>query len=132
MFTFVILQGRKDANTTEAYADALEYAGYVPYHVIDLAFRLKTVEEKNPDKVIRQWKEAQTTQIVRMLQDEETSFTEEEFKIGMRQLSIICTGPFTLTDHLWTAADVSWSCLKSLDDYAMQPAHIVTAVSPMV
>ena len=104
----------------------------MPYHVIELAFRLKTVEEKNQDKVIRKWKEDQTTQIVRMLQVEETNCTQEEFEIGMRQLSIICTGPLTLTEQFWTATDVSWSCLKSQNDFAMEAVHTVTAVSPMV
>ena len=38
-----------------------------------------------------------------------------------------------MTNHHWTATDVSWSCLKSQNDFAtVQTVHTVTAVSPLV
>ena len=131
MFIFVILQGSETAATE--CADALEYAGYVPSPVLRCAQLLKNQQaDRARDEIIADWKESEKTGIVNMLYHEQKDFDERQRKIGIRQLSIICTRSVDMNKQRLTAADLSWSCLKSVNTSIIQPVQHVATASTLV
>ena len=132
MFTFLILQG--DGRDGE-YTDVLEYIGYVPRIVIDLAKSFKwclNADGSNREQVVQRFKEKMIGKLSRMLSDEEKLLNPEEFKRAARQLSIICTGQLVLADECWVETDISWSCLKSITvNCSCEGVHMVTAISSL-
>ena len=67
-----------------------------------------------------------------MLRHEQKDYDESQRKIGIRQLSIICARSVDMNIQRWTAADLSWSCLKSENAAIMQPVQHVAAASTLV
>ena len=133
MFIFVILQGSESAATE--HAGALEYAGYVPSPVIRLSTALKHQQKErtgHENQMITEWKEIEKTRVRNMLRHEQKGFDESQRKIGIRQLSIICSRPLDMNKQDWTAVDISWSCLKSENASVMQPVQHVAAASSLV
>ena len=131
MFIFVILQDSKTAATD--YAGALKYAGYVPSPVIRLSTALKYQHtDRARDEMITDWKESEKTRVINMFRHEQKGYDESQRKIGIRQLSIICARSVDMNIQRWTAADLSWSCLKSENASIMQPVQHVAAASTLV
>ena len=67
-----------------------------------------------------------------MLFHEQKDFDEGQRKIGIRQLSIICTTSVDMYKQRWTPADLSWSCLKSECPSILEPVQYVTTASTLV
>jgi len=89
-------------------------------------------QDRAKDVIITDWKQDEITQIVNMLYHEQKDFDERQRKIGIRQLPINCSEVVNMTKHRWTAADLSWSCLKSVNTSVMQPVKHVAATSTLV